>query len=172
MTTDPPQELDAAGGAESHSEPMGAPTAYRPEYAAFAGSLCEQGATDQEVADILRVHRSTLYRWLAAHQELRDAMRLGKAVPNQRVERAFYQRAVGYDIEVEKCFQYQGAPVRVRTTEHIPADTSAAHHWLCNRDPENWRNRKELTGPNGGAIELKSVIEFIDAADQPSAVSE
>lgn len=121
---------------------------------------------------MLRISRRTLYYWLVRHPELRDAMRLGKDAPDDRVERAYYQRAVGYDIDVEKCFQYQGAPVKVRSREHIPADPGAAHNWLCNRRPDKWRKRQELTGPDGGPIELKSSIEFVDAADKPGAVSE
>ena len=150
---------------------IGRPTKYRPEYALFAQQLCEQGATDADVAHVLRIDRSTLYEWLARYPDFRAALRLGKAPANLRVARAFYERCTGYEFETEKIFQYMGQPVRIKHTEHVPADPSAAFNWLCNREPEQWRNRRELTGADGGPLELKSVIEFVDAPDEPGAVS-
>ena len=155
---------------EEHGPERAYSTVWRPEYPAFARTLCEQGATDQEVADALRISRRTLYYWLAQRPEFRAAMRGGNDVATERVERAYYQRACGYDIAIEKCFQYQGAPVKVSTSEHIPADTSAAYNWLCNKAADRWRNRRELTGVDGGAIEVKSVIEFVDADHESGAV--
>ncbi len=169
----PPEQPQASPQApEETSSGLGRPSNYRPEYALFAKQLCEQGATDAEVAYILRIGRSTLYEWLARYPDFRDALRLGKQPANVRVERAFYERCVGYEVETEKVFQYLGQPVRATTTEHVPADPSAAFNWLCNRDPENWRNRRELTGAGGGPIDLKTTIEFVDADHEPGAVSE
>ena len=167
--TEADPNVSAAGDAPA---PPGRPTIYRPEYALFAKQLCEQGATDAEVAHILRIARSTLYEWLARYPDFREALRLGKEPANMRVERAFYERCTGYDVEVEKVFQYLGSPLKVRTVEHISADPGAAFNWLCNRDPENWRNRRELTGAGGGPIDLKTVVEFVDATDEPGPAPE
>jgi len=40
------------------------------------------------------------------------------------------------------------APVYAPYTEHYPPDTTAALRWLMNRQPEKWRDRREvdLTG--------------------------
>lgn len=152
--------------------PFGRPSNYRPEYALFAKELCEQGATDAEVAHILRIGRRTLYAWLARYPDFREALRLGKEPANMRVERAFYERCTGYEVSAVKIFQHLGQPVKVSYTEHVPADPGAAFNWLCNRDPDHWRNRRELTGAGGGPMELKTVVEFVDAADEPSATAE
>jgi hypothetical protein len=70
------------------------------------------------------------------------AIKVGKAVGNERVERSLYERANGYNYDAVKIFMPAGAkqPVIVHYTEHVPADVGAAFIWLKNRDPERWRD--------------------------------
>lgn len=143
--------------------PGGKPTDYRKEYCDIAKRLCEAGATDYELARVLRIHPATLYRWFASHPEFREAVKLGKEPADDRVERSLYHRAVGYDHETLKIMQDKGAPVIVRHIEHVPPDPGAAFNWLKNRRPDQWRDRRELTGAEGGPLEVNSVIEFVDA---------
>lgn len=150
--------------------PAGRPTEYRPEYCDLAKRLCESGATDQELADVLRIHRATLYRWLGEYPRFRDAVRLGKEPADDRVERSLFHRAVGYTHEALKIMQEKGTPVVVRYMEHVPPDPGAAFNWLKNRRPDQWRDRRELTGADGQPIELKTSIEFVDAPAQSGAV--
>lgn len=146
----------------------GKPTEYRSEYCDIAKRLCEQGSTDQEIADVLRVHRATLYRWLSEHAEFRDALKLGKEPADDRVERSLFNRAVGYEYDAVKIMQDKGVPIIVPYREHVPPDPGAAFNWLKNRRPEKWRDRRELTGADGEAIPFKAVIEFVSA--DPSTV--
>lgn len=145
------------GGAADESEDssvwprpvIGRPTKYRPEYAQQARNYCELGATDADLARFFGISRWTIYHWQAMHPEFAEALKLGKLGPDARVERSLYQRAVGYDIESEQIFYDKdtGKPVRAQTVEHIPADPASAIFWLKNRC--GWRDRKELTGPDG-----------------------
>jgi transposase-like protein len=70
-------------------------------WATIARKACERGFTDQQVADLLGVNPSTLYR-RAQYRQFSRAFRLGKELANNRVERALYERAIGYDFECEK----------------------------------------------------------------------
>lgn len=139
----------------------GRPSLYRAEYCSVAHDLAESGSTDAEIAQALDVHPVTLYRWCAAHPELRKAVRLGKEAADDRVERSLYHRAVGYSHEAVKIMQEKGVPVLVRYTEHVPPDPGAAFNWLKNRRPNDWRDRKELTGEDGGPIRTRTLIEFV-----------
>jgi DNA-binding XRE family transcriptional regulator len=47
--------------------------------------LCKLGATDEEMARVLGVNAATLYRWQAAHPELREAIRAGKLVADIKI---------------------------------------------------------------------------------------
>jgi len=66
-------------------------------------------------------------------------VRVGKDAADDRVERALYQRAVGYDYAAEKIVTPKGGgPVAVPYMVHIPADVRAALHWLAIRRPKPW----------------------------------
>ena len=117
--------------------PAGRPTTYRPEYAEQARKLCRNGATDREIADILGVCVRTFYRWRAEHDAFAEALTAGKEFADDRVERALYERACGYEYSDVKIFHPAGAkePVIVPVTVHVPADVGAAKQWLATRRP-------------------------------------
>jgi hypothetical protein len=119
--------------------PAGRPSPYKPEFAQIATRLCRNGATDIEVADILGISVRTFYRWCLLHDEFTAAVRVGKGAADDRVERALYQRAVGYDYVAEKIVTPRaGGPVVMPYMMHVPADVSAATHWLAIRQPRRW----------------------------------
>lgn len=143
----------------------GRPTVYKAEYAKQAAKLCELGATDFELAKFFEVDTSTIYRWKNTEAEFCKAVIVGKEKADDRVERALFNRAVGYSFESEKVFQFQGAVVRAPTTEHIPPDAGAAMNWLKNRRADKWRDKvdHEHTGKDGAAL-----VPIININGQPS----
>ena len=122
----------------------GRPTDYRPEFAEQAAKLCALGATDYEIADFFGVNTATIYRWRNVHEQFCEAVRAGKERSDERVERALFNRAVGYSFESEKVFQHQGEIIRAPTVEHVPPDPGAAMNWLKNRNPDTWRDKQEI----------------------------
>jgi len=117
----------------------GRPSPYKPDFARIAERLCRNGATDIEVADILGISVRTFYRWCLLHDEFTVAVRTGKDAADDRVERALYQRAVGYDHVAEKIVTPKGgAPVVMPYMVHVPADVRAAMHWLAIRRSRPW----------------------------------
>lgn len=132
----------------------GRPTDYRDAYVEGARKLARLGATDAEIADFFDVNTATIYRWKIAHEEFCEALKAGKAEADARVERSLYHRAVGYRQEQVKIFMPAGAdaPVYAPFTEIIPPDTTAAIFWLKNRKPDEWRDKREITGEGGGPI--------------------
>lgn len=144
---------------------MARPTSYRKEYAEKALALSELGATDMEIADFFRVDVRTVYNWKHSHPEFFQALKAGKSVADDRVERSLYQRAIGYEQDEVKIFMPGGAsePVYAPYRAKVAPDTTAAIFWLKNRRGDMWRDVKstELTGPNGGAIETVARIERV-----------
>jgi hypothetical protein len=140
----------------------GRPTDYKPEYAGQAAKLCALGATDYELAEFFGVDTRTIYRWKNTHDDFCQAVTCGKDRADERVERALFNRAVGYTFESEKVFQFQGVIVRAPTVEHVPPDPGAAKLWLTNRRPDEWRDKIDhsLSGPDGGPIPV-SVVERV-----------
>ena len=133
--------------------PAGRPSPYIPDFARIAERLCRNGATDLEVADILGISVRTFYRWCLLHEEFTAAVRTGKDAADDRVERALYQRAVGYDHIGEKIVTPKGGgPIIMSCTVHIPADVRAAMHWLAIRRPRPWARIPEPAGADIAAI--------------------
>jgi hypothetical protein len=142
---------------------MGRPTAYKPEYAEQAQKLCQLGATDVELADFFEVAVRTIANWQTRHPEFLQALKAGKDVADERVERSLYHKAIGYTFDAVKIFNHQGAALEVPYREHVPPDTTAAIFWLKNRRPKDWRERvvNELVGADGGPIQVSSPRERI-----------
>ncbi len=153
--------------------PAGRPTDYKPEYAEQARKLCELGATDFELARFFDVDTSTIYRWRHAHAEFCEGVIAGKDFADDRVERAFYNRAVGYSFEAEKIFHTDGRVTRADYVEHVPPDPSAALNWLKNRRGEKWRDK--VDHEHSGSISIADIIatrrQRVEALDEPEVTS-
>lgn len=147
----------------------GRPAKYDPSFAKQAQKLCALGATDIELADFFEINVRTLYRWRSEHEEFCQAVVAGKDGADDRVERAFYNRAVGYTFESEKVFQHQGQIVRAPTQEHVPPDSGAALNWLKNRRPDRWRDKQVVE--HEGSMELNADAALAELLTELRSVS-
>ncbi len=104
------------------------------------------GATDAEITRFFDVSVPTLSSWAAIHEDFGAALQKGGAVADERVKRSLYQRATGYSYESEKIIYdaKRGEVIRVPIVVHVPPDVTAQIFWLKNRDPKNWRDRREV----------------------------
>ena len=103
---------------------------------------CEAGFTDQDLADLFGVSRSTINLWKLENKEFSDALKIGKEKADDQVERALYHRALGYSYDAVKVFMPANSdkPVLVPYREHVPPDVTACIFWLKNRRPGQWRD--------------------------------
>lgn len=132
----------------------GRPSKYREEYAQQARMFVERGATDRELAELFGVHRATVYRWKHEHVEFCDAVNTrARETVDARVERAFYERCVGYEYESERVFCRDGLVTRVPVTEHVPPDPSAC---LKSRRSDEWREKK-----TGADVDARSCVMLV-----------
>jgi len=134
----------------------GRPSKYDPKYAAQAAKLALLGATDQELADFFEVHVATIHRWKHDFPEFCDALKVGKEVADERVERSLYQRAIGYEQEEVKIFMPGGAenPVYAPYRAKVAPDVTAAIFWLKNRKSGEWRDKQELEHSGGVTVNI------------------
>lgn len=148
--------------AEETKPTIGRPTDYDPSFCDIAASACARGATINELADMLKVNRATVYRWMAQHQTFCDAINIAREMADKRVGFSLYERAVGYTYDSVKIMQSEGVPLIVPYQEHVPPDVSAIKWWQSNRDPENWRERSsvEHTGKGGGPIQVSNETDL------------
>ena len=136
----------------------GRPSEYKDDYAKQVMKLAELGATDQEVADFFDIDVRTVYRWKHDYPEFCQALKVGKDVADERVERSLYQKAIGYEQQEVKIFMPANAeePVYAPFVAKISPDTTAAIFWLKNRRSQEWRDKREteLTGAEGGPLQV------------------
>lgn len=140
---------------------MARPSKFKPEFVEQAEKLCRLGATDAEVADFFHVTPVTIWRWKSENEQFCSALKAGKELSDNRVERSLYQRACGYEQEEVKIFMPAGAaqPVYAKfIAKHAP-DVTACIFWLKNRRPEQWRDRPEGAG---GEDLAKAVERLVD----------
>jgi hypothetical protein len=153
---------------------MGRPSKYKPEFAKQAQKLSELGATDQELADFFEIEVRTLYRWKHDYDGFCQALKAGKDIADDRVERSLYLRAIGYEQEEVKIFMPSGAaePVYAPFRSKVAPDVTAAIFWLKNRRAAEWRDvsRTEHTGKDGAAIEIEQKVRE-DADAVTSAIA-
>jgi hypothetical protein len=138
---------------ETQKHPGGRPTAYKPEFVEQARAQCEEGATDQELADFFGVSVRTLYRWKNTYPEFCQALKASKAPADERVERSLFERATGYERDEVDIRVIDGQIVQTTVRKFYPPDTTAAIFWLKNRRPEQWRDKTDVEATVKGQVE-------------------
>lgn len=145
---------------------MARPTDFREEYVDQAYKLCLLGAIDRDMADFFGVSVTTFRRWARRFPLLRDALKQGKAHADSIIAEKLFQRAKGYEHPEDKIFLHEGVPVIVPTTKHYPPDTTAAIFWLKNRQPDKWRDRKNVELSTDVILDLTGFdLDLIDDAE-------
>lgn len=148
-------------------EPMaaiGRPSKYKEEYCEQARKLCLLGATDVELADFFETSEQTINAWKNAHPAFLEAIKKGKTQADSNVADRLYQRAMGYEHPEVDIRVVASEIVQTPITKFYPPDTGAAIFWLKNRQRGKWRDKidQEITGADGGPIEIKHAQELTD----------
>lgn len=138
---------------------MARPSKFQEEFIPQAEKLCKLGATDMEVADFFEVDVRTLYRWKADNEAFCQALKAGKEVADERVERSLYARANGYEHNEVDIRVVGGAIVQTPIRKYYAPDTTACIFWLKNRKPGEWRDKVETE--HSGAVQIGRVVREI-----------
>jgi len=101
--------------------------------------LAAQGLTIKQIAYCLDVGRSTLYERMGGQADVLDAVKRGRAKGIATITNALFQSAKG-------------------------GNTTSQIFYLKNRQPDLWRDRRELehSGKGGKAIELAWTVEVVE----------
>lgn len=111
------------------------------------------GLTNQEIADVFDVERSTFQRWLVEVPALRDALQRAGADADGEVAVSLNRRARGYSHPETVFHVVNGRLVKTEVVKHYPPDTNAMQLWLMNRQPDRFRPRKSLDSGDGATAE-------------------
>lgn len=121
------------------------------------------GLINEQIANEIGIHPSTLYDWQKKYPEIAEALKRGKDVIDRQVENALLKRALGYeyeevtrermvkkDVKGDVMTDLHGFPISEmvetkRVKKEVVPDTTAQIFWLKNRKPEQWRDKREIT---------------------------
>lgn len=144
------------------TNPRGAPTKYKPEYAEQARKYCLlTAATDEQLASFLGVSTKTIDNWKNRHPDFLQAVQEGKKIADANVAEGFYRRAVGIEFtEVTRELVGTELTVTKEVTKFIPPDAGAALNWLKNRQPQDWRDKVEVA--HSGKIDTNDLSTLSD----------
>ena len=112
------------------------------------------GLTDKQMAGAFEINPDTFYQWKKKYPEFSDAIKKGKLEADANVVSTLYKRALGHTqkskipfkvkkIDSETGKLYDTVEI-VETEEYFPPDMVATIFWLKNRQPEHWRDKKEV----------------------------
>lgn len=138
---------------------MARPSKFQEEFIPQAEKLCKLGATDMELADFFEVDVRTLYRWKAENEAFCQALKAGKDVADERVERSLYARANGYEHNEVDIRVVGGEIVQTPIRKYYPPDTTACIFWLKNRRAAEWRDKVEQE--HSGTVQIGRVVREI-----------
>ena len=124
------------------SKETGRPTKYNEQYhPLLAEYMATAGLTDKEMSDKLGISESTFNLWKLKHPSFSESLKAGKDKPDDMVENALLQRALGYSCPETKVFNYMGEVIKEEITKHYPPDTTAMIYWLKNRRRGKWMDK-------------------------------
>lgn len=122
--------------------------------------LAEKGLSDSQLCHVFEISVDTINEW-KKNPKFSEALKGGKANADERVVNSLYHRACGYSHPEDKIFNNNGVPLIVNTIKHYPPDTAAIEFWLTNRQPKDWKRKHEVSGPDGGPIEIDVCVNGV-----------
>jgi len=120
------------------------PTRYRKEFAELAYNYCLLGSTDAQLGVFFSVTEQTINNWKKAHPEFFESIKKAKYQADAQVAQSLFHRANGYEHADTHISNYQGKITVTDTVKHYAPDPTSAIFWLKNRQPEIWRDKKEV----------------------------
>lgn len=115
-----------------------------------------KGLTNDQIAANIGINRDTLYTWCNKYPDFADALKKTKEVNVYEVEDAMFKAAKGYFVtETKTITNKDGKILRVENIKKwIAPNTTAQIFFLKNKDPENWRERNEISlAESNGVLE-------------------
>lgn len=96
------------------------------------------------IAEALRLKKSELMAMVSKDNKLDDVIRSGRDFAIGRAVESLYKKAMGYDYEE---LHYKKVDDKLvlekKVVKHMPPDTFALNSFLNNRDPVNWKIKRE-----------------------------
>lgn len=118
----------------------------------------KRGLTDEQIASNMNIATGTLYEYKKKYSEIYEALKETKDIADMEVENALYKNAIGYYYteqalsskreviygEDGKKIKEYTEPTVVDITKYRQPETTAQIFWLKNRQPKEWRDKRQI----------------------------
>lgn len=131
---------------------------YWPDHVDEVQAIAMAGATDEEMASILKVSPELLDSWMEYYPRFREAVEKGRTAADGKVVAALFKNATGYDYTEDEVVRTRRGSVVLEARKHVPGETNAQKFWLTNRQPEKWKSTSQVahTSPTGKPVLVKA----------------
>jgi len=112
--------------------------------------LALDGWTDKKIAVFFNITTTTLDNWKKKHPEFIASLRDWKITADLKVEKCLYKRAQGFrykEVTTEYIEIGESKTPAKKTkvvTKQLPPDPTSMIFWLKNRQPDKWRDKKDV----------------------------
>lgn len=150
---------------EQVKKSVGRPTEYDPDtFPLYAEHYKRKGLSNEQIAENLGIDISTFYDYQNKYPDFSEAIRKGKQPLVIQLENALMKRAFGYEVterttEMKMDAEGKPQPAMIKNiVKHIAPDVGALAFALKNKDPENWKDKHEISGE----IKSNTFLEIIN----------
>lgn len=111
--------------------------------------LAEEGKLLPQISKEMNITPKTVYMWQKRYPSFCNALKSGRVIVDDTVELNLLTRALGFDYEeqsIEEVTNNLGEKIirKKITKKKFAPDVTAQIFWLKNRQPERWKDRKEI----------------------------
>lgn len=100
------------------------------EFISVAKEMCGLGGTTANLAKAFNVSFDTIALWQSTSKQFAEACRMGADTAAHRVERALYERAVGYTYKTDTVVRHRDGVSILQRNLHVLPDPRAGKIWL------------------------------------------
>jgi len=125
--------------------------------------LYEQGCSDLQVAGIIGVATASIHNWKKSDKKFLDALKKAKISPDDRVQRALFERAIGASHPDVHISNFKGEITVTPYIKSYAPDTVACIFWLKNRRRAEWRDKVEVDHSMDDAIDVDALKKEVKA---------
>jgi len=138
--------------APAPKKPHGRPTKYSTSLLPKLAELMAKSAMiDKDMAAFIGISESTFHKWKIDHPDFAAALIKGKQDPDDKVEAALFQSAMGHhedEFTQVKVPGPDGEDIIKHTTmtrRYIAPQVAAQIFWSKNRRPDRWKDKQEVS---------------------------
>lgn len=119
--------------------------------------LAKSNKTNDEIADILSINRTTLYSWLKIYPDFSDSYKKGLEEKINNVEQNMFSRCERKEVKevvktVVKGKKDVGKAEVRETTKWLPPDVGAMCFILKTKRREKWSERQKVDSNDGNLV--------------------